>query len=223
MQSSKEEALKAIQDALLKIDETGVLNACDEALNSGVSPLEIIEQGLGAAMITIGELFEKGRLYLPQVMVAADIMKKAVAKLEDKIPQDEKPEERGTVVIGTVEGDVHDIGKGIVASMLKANGFEVYDMGRDTPIKNFVEKAKEVNADIVGASALMTTTVPVMKDIEEALKKAGIRDEVKTMIGGAAVTEWWAKKISADGYAENASEAVKLADKLVGELRKVES
>ncbi|HIH70409.1 cobalamin B12-binding domain-containing protein [Methermicoccus shengliensis] len=213
MQGSKEEALKAVQDALIKIDETGVLKACDEALNSGVSPLEIIEQGLGAAMVTIGELFDKGRLYLPQVMVAADIMKKAVGKLEDKIPQDQKPEKLGTVVIGTVEGDVHDIGKGIVATMLKVNGFEVYDVGRDTPIKNFVEKAKEVNADIVGASALMTTTMVGQKEVVEQLKEAGLK--CKTMIGGAAPTQRWAEKIGADVYAENATEAVEKAKQLV--------
>ncbi|MHC1624626.1 MAG: cobalamin B12-binding domain-containing protein, partial [Methermicoccaceae archaeon] len=131
--TSKEEALKAVADALVKLDREATLNACDEAEKVGVSPLTIIEEGLGAGMSVIGELFDRGEMFLPQVMVSADIMKEASAKLEAKIPKEEMPEKLGTVVIGTVEGDVHDVGKGIVATMLKVNGFDVYDVGRDAP------------------------------------------------------------------------------------------
>ncbi|RLG22311.1 dimethylamine corrinoid protein 3 [Methanosarcinales archaeon] len=210
----KEELLKAVEEALVKLDEEGVMKACDDALAGGVEPLEIIEKALTNAMTTIGDLFEKGKMFLPQIMVAADIMKKATAKLEEKIPAEQKPEKLGTFVIGTVEGDVHDIGKGVVATLLKVNGFDVYDVGRDTPLQNFVDKAKEVNADIVGASALMTTTMVGQKELIELLKKEGLT--CKTMIGGAAPTARWAEKIGADAYAENATEAVEVAKKLVG-------
>jgi len=179
----------------------------------GVSPLTIIEEGLGAGMSVIGDLFDRGEMFLPQVMVSADIMKEASAKLEAKIPKEEMPEKLGTVVIGTVEGDVHDVGKGIVATMLKVNGFDVYDVGRDAPIEDFIEKAKEVNADIVGASALMTTTMGGQKEVIDGLKEAGLN--CKTMIGGAAPTQRFADKIGADGFAENSIEAVALAKRLV--------
>lgn len=122
----------------------------------------------------------------------------------------------GTVVLGTVEGDVHDIGKGIVATMLRVYGFEVHDLGRDVPIKTFVEKAAEIKADFVGSSALMTTTQPAQKKLEQALKDAGIRDKVKTMVGGAVATEHWAAKIGADVYAESAGDTVMKLKEIVG-------
>jgi methanogenic corrinoid protein MtbC1 len=142
-------------------------------------------------------------------------MQKAIDLLKPYIPQEAVEEKLGTVVIGTVQGDIHDIGKGIVATMLGVYGFEVHDLGRDVPIEKFIEKTKEVNADIVASSALMTTTMVAQNLLEEALQEAGIRERVKTMVGGAAVTQGWADRIGADGYAEDVTEAIEKAKKLI--------
>jgi trimethylamine corrinoid protein len=142
-------------------------------------------------------------------------MKLATAEIESKLDPGAMSK-KGVMVIGTVEGDVHDIGKGIVASLVKTNGIEVIDLGREVPAQVFVDKAKEYNADIIGSSALLTTTMTVQKEIEELLKKEGMRDKVKTMIGGAPVTQRWADRIGADYYCEDAAESVKYALEYLG-------
>lgn len=143
-------------------------------------------------------------------------MQAGVDLLKDEMGESSASEKLGVIVNGTVEGDVHDIGKSIVSTMLQAAGFEVHDIGRDAPVKNFIDKAKEVNANMVGISALMTTTLQGQKEVIEALKEAGLRDSVKVMVGGAPATNAWAKKIGADCYAENATEAVNKAKELLG-------
>jgi dimethylamine corrinoid protein len=166
-------------------------------------------------MNEVGVLFERGKLFLPHVMMAADAMAAGVAALEDEMKGEGPSEKAGVFVNGTVEGDVHDIGKAIVSTMLQAAGFEVHDVGRDAPIKAFIDKIKETNADMVGLSALMTTTLQGQKDVIEALKEEGLRDSIKVMVGGAPATQAWADKIGADCYAENASEAVAKAKELL--------
>lgn len=166
-------------------------------------------------MNEVGVRFERGKLFLPHVMMAADAMTAGVNALKDLMPEGSAGSKLGVIVNGTVEGDVHDIGKSIVSTMLQSAGFEVYDIGRDVPIKNFIQKAKEVNADMIGISALMTTTLQGQREVIELLKEEGMRSKVKVMIGGAPATQAWADKIGADCYAENASEAVTKAKELL--------
>ncbi|KKG09515.1 dimethylamine corrinoid protein MtbC, partial [Methanosarcina mazei] len=180
-----------------------------------MEPAEIIENGLAAGMNQVGVLFERGKLFLPHVMMAADAMTAGVKVLEADMPAGTETKKLGVIVNGTVEGDVHDIGKSIVSTMLQSAGFEVHDIGRDVPIKNFVEKAKEVNANMIGISALMTTTLQGQREVIELLKEEGMREKVKVMVGGAPATQAWADKIGADCYAENASEAVAKAKELL--------
>ncbi|NYT18738.1 MAG: dimethylamine corrinoid protein 3 [Methanosarcinales archaeon] len=178
--------------------------------------VELIDNGLAAGMNEVGVLFERGKLFLPHVMMAADAMSAGVELLQDELASGEGAGKKlGVIVNGTVEGDVHDIGKAIVSTMLQAAGFEVHDIGRDVPLQNFIDKAKEVNADMIGLSALMTTTLQGQKEVIELLKENGMRDGIKVMVGGAPATDAWAKKIGADCYAENASEAVVKAKELL--------
>ena len=205
---SKDAILKQLAECIVDFDEQSGFEAIQQGLAEGISPVEMIEKGLSTGMLEVGTRFEDGEVFLPQVMMASTLMTKLVAKLQAEIPAGEKAESSGKVVLGTVEGDVHDIGKNIVKVLLQANGFEVYDLGRDAPLTSFIEKAQEVDADIVASSALMTGTMQFQATIEQMLKDAGIRDKVKTMVGGAPCTDHWAAKIGADAYAANASEAV---------------
>lgn len=180
-----------------------------------MDPAEIIEKGLAEGMNEVGIRFERGKLFLPHVMMAADAMTAGVDALKELMPEGASGSKLGVIVNGTVEGDVHDIGKAIVSTMLQSAGFEVHDIGRDVPTRKFIEKAKEVNADMIGISALMTTTLQGQRDVIELLKEEGMRDKVKVMVGGAPATQAWADKIGADCYAENASEAVAKAKELL--------
>jgi len=180
---------------------------------SGLDPAEALEVA-SAAMTDIGNLFERGEVFLPHVVVAADAMKAAAQVLLEKLPT--KPAKVGKVLIGTVEGDVHDVGKGIVSVLLDAAGFEVVDIGRDVPTKVFIEKIKELKPDIVGCSALMTVTRVGQKAVIDALKKEGLRDQVKTMIGGGATTGVWAEEIGADAWGEDGPNSVRKAKILLG-------
>ncbi|AKB26017.1 Dimethylamine methyltransferase corrinoid protein [Methanosarcina sp. MTP4] len=212
--ASKEELIQELSDAIISCKKDRVLEAVEKA-KGVMEPSEIIEKGLAAGMNEVGTLFERGKLFLPHVMMAADAMTAGVQVLEADMPAGEQKKKMGVIVNGTVEGDVHDIGKSIVSTMLQSAGFEVHDIGRDVPIRDFVNKAKEVNADMIGLSALMTTTLPGQKEVIELLKEEGMRDRVKVMVGGAPATQAWADKISADCYAENASEAVAKAKELI--------
>jgi trimethylamine corrinoid protein len=213
---SKDEIIKAAKEAIHSFDADKAVEVAKKAIEEGVDPVEVIEKGFTVAMREVGDLFDQEKLFLPHVMAAAEAMKAAINELTPHIKAGAKTSEAmGTVVIGTIEGDIHSIGKDIVATMLKIAGFDVYDLGRDVPLTEFVNKAKEVNANIVGSSALMTTTMPNQKALEESLKRAGIREKVKTMVGGAPATQEWADKIGADAYAENASEAILKAKELV--------
>ncbi|RLE65754.1 MAG: cobalamin-binding protein [Thermoprotei archaeon] len=211
------EIFNEIKKNMVELDDVKVKQLIEEALKKGVSPTEIVEKSLRPAMVEIGELFEKGEYFLAELVVAGDIFKEVMDEL--LLPALRKSgaeiEKLGTVVIGTVKGDLHDIGKSIVASMLRAAGFEVIDLGVDVSPEKFVEAVKKYNANIVGLSALLTTTMLEMKNVIEELKKAGLRDKVKVIVGGAPVTPEFAKEIGADAYARDAVEAVEVCKKLL--------
>ncbi|UCC33774.1 MAG: corrinoid protein [Candidatus Bathyarchaeota archaeon] len=210
-----ESILDRLKTAVLKYDVEGAVEIANDVIKTGFDPLKAIEQGLGEGLRIVGEKFEAEEIFLPELMIAAQAMKQSLAVLKPALAEGTSIKAVGKVVIGTVEGDIHDIGKTIVAAMLTASGFEVYDLGCDTPTSKFVETVKEVEADIVGMSALLTTTMPKMTEVINALNKVGLRDKVKVIVGGAPVSGAWAKEIKADAYAEDAIAAVNVAKKLL--------
>ncbi|MCD4703982.1 MAG: corrinoid protein [Methanosarcinaceae archaeon] len=198
--------LKDLSDAVINTDKTLLETTIKNGLDAGIEPLEMIENGLSRGMQEVGMEFEMGRRFLPQLMMSANLMTDAVKELQEYMGN-EKADKIGTIVLGVVEGDVHDIGKNIVKIFLSVNGFEVIDLGRDVLITTFITKAKEVNADIIATSALMTSTMVAQKSLEEMLKEQGLKNKYRTLIGGAPCTEHWAEKIGADAYAEDAASA----------------
>lgn len=221
MSDEEREILEKIKNYLANIEIDKVPDAVKEALNKGIPPLKIINEALAPAMNIVGKKFEEGEYFLAELVAAGETFKEVLDILRPLLLKSgEKIKRLGKVVIGTVRGDLHDIGKNIVATMLESAGFEVYDLGADVPPEEFVKKAKEVNADIVAMSALLTTTMIEMKNVIEELKKAGIRDKVKVIIGGAPVTEEFAREIGADAYAEDAVKAVEVCKRLIEEKKK---
>jgi len=186
-----------------------------DALAQDLDPLECINQGLTKGIQKVGKLFASGEYFLPELIIGAEAMKLALAVLEPAMVGNQQREVVGRVVLGTVEGDMHEIGKTLVGTMLIANGFQVFDIGVDKSATEFIKTVQENDADMVGASALLTTTMLQQKNLIEALKEAGLRDKVKVMVGGAPVTESFASEIGADGYAEDAISAVDLAFRLI--------
>ncbi|NLN44870.1 MAG: dimethylamine corrinoid protein 3 [Methanosarcina sp.] len=207
--ASKEEIIAKAKEAITEFDEDLAAEVAAEALAAGVDPVELIEKGYTAGMEEVGEKFGQGELFLPHILAAAEAMNAGIKVIT---PEMEKRQAQtrslGTVVLGTIEGDIHSIGKDILASMLNIAGFKVVDLGRDVPIKNYVDAVKEFKPQVVASSALMTTTMVNQIQLEEQLKEAGLRDQVKTMVGGAPVTQDWADKIGADIYGESANDAV---------------
>jgi len=212
---SKEEIFKAAQKAINEYNANEAKEVAQRGIAEGIEPMELMSKGFIPGISQVGDRFAQGECFLPELIQAADAMRVATEIINAAIPAGEQ-KRKGRVVVGTVEGDIHDIGKTIVVSLLKANGFEVYDLGRDIPTEKFIEKAEEVGADIIGTSALLTTTMEGQKKLELALKKAGLKGKYKTMVGGAPVTQRWADRIGADAYAEDAGEAVKKAKQLLG-------
>jgi len=204
---SKEKIFKNAFDSIVNCEEDQALAAVKEAEAEGLDLLALLTEGFGAGIKEVGDQFGCGEVFLPELIFAAEIMKTVSTEIESKLDGGAAAA-KGVFVIGTVAGDVHDIGKGIVASLVKSNGLDVHDLGREVPAEDFVKKAKEVNADFVGSSALLTTTMTEQKKIEELMAEAGLKDKVKTLVGGAPVTKRWADKIGADFYCEDASEAV---------------
>ncbi len=187
-----------------------------QALAYGLEPLNIIDDGLTAGMNIVGDKFQTGEYYLPHLIIAASGMQEAMEILEPELrSRQQEAESAGVVVIGSVAGDIHEIGKSLVGTMMSANGFQVHDLGVDVANEAFIEKVKETGAHILGLSALLTTTMTVQRQIIKELEEAGIRDQVKVMIGGAPISQEWAETIGADGYAEDAVGAVELAKKMV--------
>ena len=202
-------------DVIVKGDAAEAIEVAKKGLAEGIDPLELMNQGFIPGINKVGDLFGSGRLFLPELVMSAAAMERVTELINQSIPSQEE-KTQGRVVIATVEGDVHDIGKTIVVSLLKANGFEVRDLGRDISVAKLIEEADDFNANIIGTSALLTTTMGAQKQLEEELKEAGLKDRFKTMVGGAPVTQRWAKRIGADAFAEDAGEAVKQAKALLG-------
>ena len=210
-----EEILSRLTQAVVDGEPEEAEGLARQALAAGIDPLYCINEGLAPGIDRVGELFEMGEYFLPDLIIGGDAMKAALTVLEPALSSGEGRKLAGRVVLGTVQGDLHEIGKTLVGTMLIANGFEVTDIGIDKPAAEFVAAVQKSGATLVGASALLTTTMLHQKEIIEALKEAGLRDRVKIMIGGAPVTDTWAEQIGADGYAEDAISAVALARKLV--------
>jgi 5-methyltetrahydrofolate--homocysteine methyltransferase len=207
--------LSLLSQAIDEGDREKTLKLTTEALQAGVNPQEIIAQGLQAGMAIVGEKFSSGEYFLPDMLMAARAMKAALEVLKPALEKTGMPT-IGRVVIGTVEGDMHDIGKNVVATFLSGNGFEVFDLGLNVPVQRFIQEVKEKKPDILGMSALLTTTMPVMGKVIEALKEAGLRSQVKVIVGGAPVTQEYANYIGADGYAHDGGKAVPVCRELVG-------
>jgi 5-methyltetrahydrofolate--homocysteine methyltransferase len=204
--------LKALSDSIIKGDQKTAVAVTKAALDEGMPPGTILAEGLIAGMNVIGTQFKANKVYIPEVLIAARAMKMAMEILEPKLVE-AGVQPIGKAIIGTVQGDLHDIGKNLVMMMLKGAGFEVTDAGVDVASDAFVEKAKECGAQVVGLSALLTTTMPAMEKTIQAIKDSGLA--VKTMIGGAPVTQAYADKIGADGYAADAASAVDTAKSLL--------
>jgi len=206
--------LAALGQAVLTGDDARAAELARGALAAGVAPLTAIDEGLVPGIGEAGRLWDEGEYFLPELVAAAQAMKAAMAVLQPALAAGGGQRGLGRVVIGTVEGDIHDIGKTLVGTLLAANGFEVHDEGADVPPARFVARAREVDADLVCASALLTTTMAKQKDLVQAARAAGLRARV--CVGGAPVTQAWADSIGADGFADNAVAAVALARRLVG-------
>ncbi|UCH60212.1 MAG: corrinoid protein [Anaerolineales bacterium] len=206
-----------LANSLVDGDPDATFDLTKQALAQGIEPLAIINQGLVPGMNIVGDKFATGEYFLPDLIIAAEGMQRAMQLLEPELSRRQQELSiPGTVVIGTVKGDIHEIGKSLVATMLSANGFKVHDLGVNVPTDKFISAVQDSNADILGLSALLTTTMVEQQKIIQALKEAGLRSKVKIMVGGAPVTRSWAEEIEADGYAEDAMGAVRLAKFLVG-------
>jgi corrinoid protein of di/trimethylamine methyltransferase len=215
--SMTDDLFQKMSQCILDGDSEAAVALAKQAIESGIDPLDAISKGFVVGVNQVGESFACGQAFLPELVMAGEAMKAAVATLEPEM------QKRGTsrqifgkVVLATVEGDIHEIGKTLVGTMLSASGFQVYDLGVDVPAAKIIEKVKEVDADLVGLSALLTTTMVKQKEVIDELDKLGLRKKVKVMVGGAPVTKEWVQKIEADGYSEDAIGAVALAKKLVG-------
>jgi corrinoid protein of di/trimethylamine methyltransferase len=210
------ELLDHIQKAMVALDQEDVVHKTTMCLEEGISPLDIIQNGLMPGLNVIGELFENEEIFLPELMKSAKVFQGAMDILRPKIQeQGGGVQKKGTIVIGTVKGDMHYIGKDIVKLLMETSGFEVHDLGVDVDPFAFIVKADEVRADIIALSALLTTTLVGQKDLIEALEGQNKRDKFKVIVGGGAVTQSWSDEIGADGYAENAYGAVGLANSFV--------
>ena len=207
--------LTGLRESILTGNSARAVEETQKALCDGANPADIVSRGIGPAMGEVGRLFEAGECFVPELLMAAKCTKEVFRILRPLLAQTgAKP--NGCVVMGTVRGDLHDIGKNLVAAMLEGGGFEVTDLGVDVPAERFVAAVRDRQAHIVGLSALLTSTLPAMKAVVEAFRASGIRDSIKIMVGGAPVTQEYANAIGADGYGESAAASVDLARRLIG-------
>lgn len=217
---SKEEIYEKLKNSIVEMDEDMAKEAATAAMEEGLDPLDCISGGLSAGMQVMSDLFDEGEAFVPELLMASEAFEAAVAILTSGMSDEQKNSaSQGKVIVHTVQGDIHDIGKNIVKTMLAANNFEVVDMGRDVAVEDVVDKAKEINADIIVGSALMTTTMPAQKDIINLLDEDGVRDDYICMFGGAPVSAAWCEKIGADGYSETATDAVTVAKELMAKKK----
>jgi len=212
------EDLEILKQALIGADRDAALGATQRLVDADTDPKSILEDGMAVAMFDLGEMWKRGEVFLPEVVASAAVFKLCNEIVEPVLLAQRQPgdERAALVILCTVKGDLHDLGKNMVAAMLRTSGFEVLDLGKDTPADKIIEAINQKQPAIVGMSALLTTTVPYQETVIKKLVAQGIRDKVKVMVGGAPVTPEWAEKIGADGYANNAPEAVEVARKLVG-------
>lgn len=212
-----ERILEDLENAILDFDKDKAVEAAKKAIDSGLDPVEALNKGVRKALDTVGKKFEEGEFFIIHLAAAGEAASEVINQVLK--PEIEKKGEdvsvTGRYLIGTVAGDIHEIGKTIVRAMLLSNGFDVVDIGMDVPTETFVEEVKKQKPDILGLSALLSTTIPAQRDIIEALKKEGLRDDVKVMVGGAPVTQEWADQIGADAYGADAIDAVTKAKKLM--------
>ena len=220
----KRDLFRRAKDAIVDADEAKALRIIEEAKNAEFDLLDLLLSGFGAGNDEIGSLFDRGALSLPELIYAAEVMKSVTNTILDLLNENERPvpEKRGRILLATVAGDVHDIGKGIVASTLRTAGFEVIDLGCEVPVETIIEEARRYKADIIGTSALLTSTMTEQKKLEKLLMETGEKESFITMVGGAPCTPRWAKKIGAGGYSEDAIEAVKVALQLMKEKEEQE-
>lgn len=202
-------------DATIRGDRDACVELAGGALVEGIPPTDIIQKGFTKGMVIVGDKFERMEYYLPDLMRSADAVNAAMEVLKPHLLDGQNGDGAGTVVLGTIQGDLHDVGKNIVRIMLQASGFKVYDEGTDVSVRRFVERAEEVDADIIAASAILTTTMAYMPDLVNLLMDMGLRDKYLVMVGGGPVNEDWAVKIGADGYGENATQAVSVSKALM--------
>lgn len=214
---NKQEIMDKMVAALMDQERDDVNEYVEKALEAGISPMDILNKGLASALQELGVLFAEEEVFLPELLLAADITMEVMNRLSKQFESSEsRIEKRGSILLATVEGDVHDIGKSLVGMIMNASGYEVIDAGKDVPNAKMIELAKEYKPNIVGLSSLLATTMPAQGEFIEMAKEAGIRDDFIVMVGGAPVSRDWADKIGADGYSEDASGAVVEADKLLG-------
>ena len=206
--------LKDLYDAVIEGDEKKCAVLAQNCLDAGVPPLAVIDECLTYAIREVGEMFNRLEIFLPEMMENADAMQAAIDVLEPHFESGAK-REKGTVVLATVKGDIHDIGKNIFGTLLKVNGYDVHDLGRDISPSAFVDTAEETNADIIAMSGLLSTSLPIMKDVVELLNQDGIRNKHKVIIGGGPTSTDFAKRIGADGYSDTAYEGIELCETLL--------
>ena len=212
---SQEQFYKDISDAIVSLDKEKAIELANHAINENMDLLKVIERGFGEGIRRIGDLWEEGEFFLPELMLGGTIMQECMEILLPQLKSSDDSFKLGRVVIATIEGDIHSIGKTIVGTMLSANGFEVHDLGADIPAEKIVEVALEKKADVIGVSALLTTTMVGQKKVIDLLKNKAIRNKFKVILGGAPVTKTWVEECGADGYAGSAIEAVKLVKNLL--------
>jgi corrinoid protein of di/trimethylamine methyltransferase len=212
---SEKEILELLYESVLGGNIDKAAEAAQQALDAKITPLKAINGGMSPAIKEVGERFGRGEMFLPEMVSSADAMEAALAVLEPFFEGDEG-EKKGKVLIGTVQGDIHDIGKNIVIALLKVNGFDVIDIGRDIASTDFVDKAVELGVEVIGLSGLLTTSLPMMRDIIQMLDEDGVRDQYKVIIGGGPTSQDYADDIGADGYGDTAYSAVELCNQLLG-------
>jgi trimethylamine corrinoid protein len=212
---NESELFAKAQEAIEKGDAETAAELAKQGLADGIDEVKLINDGFIPGINKVGDLFGEGQLFLPELIMSATAMQGVMEIINKALEEKGAKQAKGKVVLGTVEGDLHDIGKTIVVSLLKANGLEVLDLGRDVPVDKFIEEAEAFDADIIGTSALLTTTMNVQKELEAALKEKGLKGKFKTVVGGAPVTERWAKKIGADAYASDATDGVRKIKELL--------
>ena len=210
---TSDEIYARMQNSIQDYDEAAAAAAAREAVEAGLDPVEAVEKGFAGAIRELGEAFDRMEIFLPQLVMAADAMKAGVAVLEEAMEAAGGTlEKKGIVVLGTIEGDIHDIGKTVVGAMLQANGYEVHDLGVDVPSTRFIQSAEDLGANIIALSALLSTTMLYQRDVMELLRNKGLDDKYFVIVGGAPVTHKWAEEIGADAYALHAVEAVSVLD-----------